>query len=56
MSASRPAFCIVRSSVNIDEFFAVDHIVKKGETISSSGLTSRAGGKGLNASAALVSQ
>jgi len=46
---------MVRSSLNIDETFSVPHIVKEGETISSSGLQSRPGGKGANVSAALVS-
>nr|ODN91084.1 ATP-binding protein [Cryptococcus depauperatus CBS 7841] len=40
--------CLVRGSVNIDEFFHLPHIVRPGETISSTGLTKRAGGKGAN--------
>src|SRR5690554_2598861 len=41
-------------SVNIDLVFAVDHIVKGGETLHSSSLTKSAGGKGANQSAALA--
>ncbi|PWY98104.1 Ribokinase-like protein [Testicularia cyperi] len=52
-AASKP-FCLVKSSINIDETFAVPHIVKPGETISSTGLTSRPGGKGANVSAAIA--
>lgn len=48
------ARCIVRSSVNIDETFQVPHIVRPGETISSSQMWSRPGGKGANVAAALV--
>ncbi|KAK8849603.1 hypothetical protein IAR55_004938 [Kwoniella newhampshirensis] len=40
--------CLVRGSVNIDEFFHLPHIVRPGETISSTKLTKRAGGKGAN--------
>ncbi|WWD04501.1 hypothetical protein V865_002571 [Kwoniella europaea PYCC6329] len=40
--------CLVRGSINIDEFFALPHIVRPGETISSTSLTKRAGGKGAN--------
>lgn len=47
------ARCIVRSSVNIDETFQVPHIVRPGETISSSQMWSRPGGKGANVAAAL---
>ncbi|GAA5901460.1 putative ribokinase [Sporobolomyces salmoneus] len=39
---------LVRGSINIDEFFVVDHIVKVGETISSKEYSRRAGGKGAN--------
>ncbi|KAI0783228.1 Ribokinase-like protein [Abortiporus biennis] len=45
--------CIVRGSINIDEFFHVNDIVKPGETISSSGYDKRAGGKGANQAVAL---
>lgn len=40
-------------SLNIDYVYKVDHIVKKGETISSRALNLFAGGKGLNQSVAL---
>ncbi|ORY34824.1 Ribokinase-like protein [Naematelia encephala] len=40
--------CLVRGSINIDEFFSVDHIVLAGETISSTSFTRKAGGKGAN--------
>ncbi|KZO99247.1 Ribokinase-like protein [Calocera viscosa TUFC12733] len=47
--------CLVRGSLNIDEFFRVPHIVNAGETISSTGdLTRRAGGKGANQAAAIA--
>jgi ribokinase len=46
--------CLVRSSINIDEMFAVSHVVRPGETISSSSLQSRPGGKGANVSAAIA--
>lgn len=35
-------------TLDIDEFFHLPHIVRRGETISSTGLTKRAGGKGAN--------
>ncbi|WP_320128009.1 ribokinase [uncultured Sphaerochaeta sp.] len=41
-------------SINIDLVFSVDHMVKPGETISSTGLEKSAGGKGANQSAALA--
>lgn len=40
-------------SLNIDKVYTVDHIVKPGETIASSGFSIHAGGKGENQSAAL---
>ncbi|GAA5958273.1 hypothetical protein JCM3765_004776 [Sporobolomyces pararoseus] len=39
---------LVRGSINIDEFFVVDHIVRVGETQSSTEYSRRAGGKGAN--------
>ncbi|TNY20399.1 Ribokinase-like protein [Rhodotorula diobovata] len=39
---------LVRGSINIDEFFVVDHIVRSGETIASTDYSRRAGGKGAN--------
>ena len=47
------SLCVVRSSVNIDETFQVPHIVRPGETISSSAMWSRPGGKGANVAAVL---
>jgi len=41
-------------SLNIDMVFAVDHIVRPGETIASTGLQVHAGGKGANQSVALA--
>ncbi|KAJ2615152.1 hypothetical protein H4S08_001385 [Coemansia sp. RSA 1365] len=40
------------ASINIDEVYQVPHIVKPGETISSTGRQQNAGGKGANASVA----
>jgi ribokinase len=45
---------LVYGSLNIDLTFSVDHIVRPGETISSSALVRRAGGKGANQAAALA--
>ncbi|BGP58214.1 hypothetical protein JCM8202_001695 [Rhodotorula sphaerocarpa] len=39
---------LVYGSVNCDEFYVVDHIVRPGETISSTSYSRRAGGKGAN--------
>ena len=47
------SLCVVRSSVNIDETFQVPHIVRPGETISSSAMWTRPGGKGANVAAVL---
>lgn len=41
-------------SLNIDQVFRVEHIVKEGETITSSSVKRSAGGKGANQSAALA--
>lgn len=41
-------------SLNIDYVYSVDHILKEGETISSSGMEIFCGGKGLNQSIALA--
>ncbi|KAJ7585015.1 Ribokinase-like protein [Mycena floridula] len=46
--------CLVRGSINIDEFFHVKDIVRPGETISSSGLDKRPGGKGANQAVAVA--
>ena len=40
-------------SLNIDYVYSVEHIVKRGETISSSALNVYSGGKGLNQSVAM---
>ncbi|KAF5392029.1 hypothetical protein D9757_003276 [Collybiopsis confluens] len=48
------AKCVVRGSINIDEFFHVKDIVRPGETISSHGMSKRAGGKGANQAVAVV--
>lgn len=40
-------------SLNIDYVYAVDHFVRRGETLASSSLTVNSGGKGLNQSCAL---
>jgi ribokinase len=45
---------LVYGSLNIDLIFSVDHIVRPGETISSTSLTRSAGGKGANQAAALA--
>lgn len=44
---------LVYGSINIDLNFSLDHIVKPGETISSTGLRKSAGGKGANQAASL---
>ncbi|TFK52880.1 Ribokinase-like protein [Heliocybe sulcata] len=48
------ARCLVRGSINIDEFFHVRDIVRAGETTSSSGIETRAGGKGANQAVAVA--
>jgi ribokinase len=45
---------LVFGSLNIDLIFSVDHIVRPGETVSSSSLVKSAGGKGANQAAALA--
>jgi ribokinase len=45
---------LVFGSLNIDLVFSVDHIVRPGETISSSALEKSAGGKGANQAASLA--
>ncbi|GHV62065.1 ribokinase [Spirochaetia bacterium] len=45
---------LVFGSLNIDLIFSVDHIVRPGETISSSALERSAGGKGANQAASLA--
>ncbi|GAW04130.1 ATP-binding protein [Lentinula edodes] len=46
--------CVIRGSINIDEFFYVKDIVHPGETISSHRLSKRAGGKGANQAVAVA--
>jgi ribokinase len=53
-NSSVKPLCLVRSSINIDQMFSVQHVVKPGETISSSSMQSRPGGKGANVSAAVA--
>ncbi|GAA5824577.1 hypothetical protein JCM3770_000551 [Rhodotorula araucariae] len=48
MPAVQQSGLLVRGSINIDEFFVVDHIVRSGETIASTEYSRRAGGKGAN--------
>jgi ribokinase len=45
---------LVFGSLNIDLIFPLDHIVRPGETISSTGMIRSAGGKGANQAAALA--
>ncbi|KAJ6498576.1 Ribokinase-like protein [Mycena vitilis] len=49
-----PARCLVRGSMNVDEFFQVKEIVRPGETISSESLVKRPGGKGANQAGAVA--
>lgn len=46
--------CLVRGSINIDEFFHVEQIVLPGQTISSTGFERRGGGKGANQAVAVA--
>ncbi|KAF9648268.1 ATP binding protein [Thelephora ganbajun] len=46
--------CLVRGSINIDEYFHVKSISRPGETISSFGFESRPGGKGANQAVAIA--
>ncbi|KAH9973981.1 Ribokinase-like protein [Lactifluus volemus] len=50
----QPPRCLVRGSLNIDEFFHVGDIVRPGQTISSTKFERRAGGKGANQAAAVA--
>lgn len=49
---TRP-LCLVRGSINIDEFFHVPSVVQPGQTLSSTFFERRAGGKGANQSSAV---
>ncbi|KAH7343364.1 Ribokinase-like protein [Rhizoctonia solani] len=53
-AASRTPVCLVRGSINMDEFFKVPHIVNPGETISSTEYSQRPGGKGANQAVAVA--
>ncbi|KAI0086875.1 Ribokinase-like protein [Irpex rosettiformis] len=46
--------CLVRGSINIDEFFHVPSIVRPGQTLSSTRYERRAGGKGANQAVAIA--
>ncbi|KAF9260458.1 Ribokinase-like protein [Marasmius fiardii PR-910] len=46
--------CLIRGSINVDEYFNVKDIARPGETISSHGLAKRAGGKGANQAVAVA--
>ncbi|KAH9478804.1 Ribokinase [Psilocybe cubensis] len=48
------ATCTVRGSINHDEYFHVAHIVRPGETLSSTFHESRVGGKGANQAVAVA--
>lgn len=45
---------LVFGSINVDEFFSVPHIVRPGETLASTSITKKAGGKGANTAVALA--
>ena len=45
---------LVFGSVNIDETYSVEHIIRPGETLQSKGFSRNAGGKGANQAAALA--
>ncbi|KAF9528718.1 Ribokinase-like protein [Crepidotus variabilis] len=51
---SRISRCVIRGSINCDEYFHVDHIVRPGETSSSSDYERRVGGKGANQAVAIA--
>ncbi|KAA1474541.1 Ribokinase-like protein [Dentipellis sp. KUC8613] len=53
MSAIK-ARCLVRGSINVDEFFHVKEVVRPGETIASTQFERRGGGKGANQAAAVA--
>ncbi|KAL0570464.1 putative ribokinase [Marasmius crinis-equi] len=46
--------CLIRGSINVDEYFNVKHIAQPGETLSSHGLAKRPGGKGANQAVAVA--
>lgn len=53
-TVNKAPVCLVRGSINMDEFFQVPHIVNPGETISSTGYSQRPGGKGANQAVAVA--
>ncbi|KAI0317358.1 Ribokinase-like protein [Amylostereum chailletii] len=48
------ARCLVRGSINVDEFFHVQNVVLPGQTIASTNFERRGGGKGANQAAAVA--
>ncbi|KAF8961717.1 Ribokinase-like protein [Flammula alnicola] len=52
--ADKRCSCTVRGSINHDEYFHVNHIVRPGETLSSHAHESRIGGKGANQAVAIA--
>ncbi|GJE95313.1 ribokinase [Phanerochaete sordida] len=53
-NVQREPLCLVRGSINIDEFFHVPTVVQPGETLSSTHFERRAGGKGANQASAVA--
>ncbi|EKM48780.1 uncharacterized protein PHACADRAFT_202411 [Phanerochaete carnosa HHB-10118-sp] len=53
-NAQREPLCLVRGSINIDEFFHVPTMVRPGETLSSTHFERRACGKGANQASAVA--
>ncbi|THU97848.1 Ribokinase-like protein [Dendrothele bispora CBS 962.96] len=51
---TEPVRCLIRGSINVDEYFQVKNIVRPGETISSDGLEKKTGGKGANQAVAVA--
>ncbi|PFH49393.1 hypothetical protein AMATHDRAFT_76200 [Amanita thiersii Skay4041] len=54
LPSQTPCRCIVRGSINSDEYFYVTTISRPGETISSKGYQRRIGGKGANQAVAIA--
>ncbi|KAL0961092.1 hypothetical protein HGRIS_006074 [Hohenbuehelia grisea] len=50
----RKSLCLVRGSINNDEYFHVKSLVRPGQTIYSKGFSRRAGGKGANQAVAIA--
>ncbi|KAK7441771.1 putative ribokinase [Stygiomarasmius scandens] len=51
---TEPVRCLIRGSINVDEYFQVKSIARPGETISSHGLEKKTGGKGANQAVAIA--